>query len=49
MQYNHTRHDTWKRNQVKNVGQTQFYELVLDLFQLFVVQKLHNAITTIIK
>jgi hypothetical protein len=36
-------------NQVTNVGRIQFWELVLDLFQLFVIQKLHNVITIITK
>jgi hypothetical protein len=36
-------------NQVMNVGWTQFWKLVLNLLELFVIQKLHNAITTIMK
>jgi hypothetical protein len=36
-------------NQVMNIEWIQFWILVLDLFQILVIQKFHSAITIIIK
>jgi hypothetical protein len=38
-----------KSNEVTNVGRAQFIKLVMDVLQLLTFEKLHYAITTIIK